>query len=295
MKGSKEVQPEFQMFTYNKLVKNPNWKPSNGEAYFLNQGYSGPTIAKTNPFAPVEATYGKKNRQLTPAGPAPMDAVMAARNMGTQYIDQNGMPVSQPAAINNVNDYINNVNAMQPPEFNAADGGSVPGLGDYISNVNSMGAAPLRPYVSPYASSDRFNGNMRSFEGGLGMLNGMGSFGGILGMSGMRGFNTGFGNPAPTYDQSTGKFSYAAGGRLIEGPGDGVSDSVPAEIHHPNGPPQKARLSAGEYVIPAVAVSKLGNFIPGEGAKKLDAMVTRIEKMATPRGKDLKADRFLPA
>jgi hypothetical protein len=217
-----------------------------------------------------------------------MDAVMAARNMGTQYIDQNGMPVSQPAAINNVNDYINNVNAMRPPEFNAADGGSVPGLGDYISNVNSMGAAPLRPYVSPYASSDRFNGNMRSFEGGLGMLNGMG-----LGMN--AGTNTGYGMSSSKYNPATSTYSYAMGGRLIEGPGDGVSDSVPAEIHHPNGPPQKARLSAGEYVIPAVAVSKLGNFIPGEGAKKLDAMVTRIEKMATPRGKDLKADRFLPA
>lgn len=282
-----EVQPEYQMFTYNNMVKNPNWKPGNGEPYFVNQGFSGPTVTKTNPFAPVAATYDKKHRQLTPAGPAPMDAVMAARNMGNQYIDQNGMPVAHPAAINNINDYINNVNSMQPPEFNAADGGGVPGLGDYISNVNSMGAAPTQPYKAPYATDNRYMGNR--FEGTFG------PFSGGLGL-GMNAFSgSGYGMNYNNYNPSTGRFSYAAGGRLLEGPGDGVSDSIPAEIENPNGPPQKARLSAGEFVIPSMVVAKLGNFNNKAGAQKLMDMVARIEALPTPRGKDLKADRFMPA
>jgi len=69
--------------------------------------------------------------------------------------------------------------------------------------------------------------------------------------------------------------SYSAGGRgrLLRGPGDGVSDSIPAVI----GNKQPARLADGEFVIPARIVSELGNGSTEAGAKQLYAMMDRIQ------------------
>jgi hypothetical protein len=88
--------------------------------------------------------------------------------------------------------------------------------------------------------------------------------------------------------------SYSDGGRLLRGPGDGVSDSIPATI----GGNQPARLADGEFVIPARIVSELGNGSTEAGARKLYAMMDRIKKA---RGKakniaaDTKSDKHLPA
>ena len=89
--------------------------------------------------------------------------------------------------------------------------------------------------------------------------------------------------------------SYSDGGRLLKGPGDGVSDSIPAMI----GNNQPARLADGEFVIPARIVSEIGNGSTDAGARKLYAMMDRIQKA---RGKTLKnvaanskADKHLPA
>lgn len=68
--------------------------------------------------------------------------------------------------------------------------------------------------------------------------------------------------------------SYSDGGRLLRGPGDGVSDSIPAVI----GKRQPARLADGEFVIPARIVSELGNGSTEAGARKLYAMMDRIQK-----------------
>ena len=89
--------------------------------------------------------------------------------------------------------------------------------------------------------------------------------------------------------------SYSDGGRLLKGPGDGVSDDIPAMI----GENQPARLADGEFVIPARIVSEIGNGSTDAGARKLYAMMDRIQKA---RGKTLKnvaantkADKHLPA
>ena len=67
--------------------------------------------------------------------------------------------------------------------------------------------------------------------------------------------------------------SYSDGGRLLKGPGDGVSDSIPATIGHK----QPARLADGEFVIPARIVSELGNGSTDAGARKLYQMMDRIQ------------------
>lgn len=88
--------------------------------------------------------------------------------------------------------------------------------------------------------------------------------------------------PAFTYEGmanggSTGGISdlggYSDGGRLLRGPGDGVSDSIPAVI----GKKQPARLADGEFVVPARIVSELGNGSTEAGARKLYAMLDRIQ------------------
>jgi len=67
---------------------------------------------------------------------------------------------------------------------------------------------------------------------------------------------------------------YSDGGRLLRGPGDGISDSIPAMI----GKKQPARLADGEFVVPARIVSELGNGSTEAGARKLYAMMDRVQK-----------------
>ena len=110
-------------------------------------------------------------------------------------------------------------------------------------------------------------------------------------------------SPAPTDTvtkaagglSSLGGYSAGGRGRLLRGPGDGVSDSIPAII----GRKQPARLADGEFVIPARVVSEIGNGSTEAGARKLYAMMDRVQKA---RGKTLKnvaansrADKYLPA
>ena len=90
---------------------------------------------------------------------------------------------------------------------------------------------------------------------------------------------------------------YSDGGRLLKGPGDGVSDSIPAQI----GDRQPARLADGEFVVPARIVSELGNGSTDAGARKLYGMMDRVQaarKKSIGKNKvatNTKADRHLPA
>jgi hypothetical protein len=92
--------------------------------------------------------------------------------------------------------------------------------------------------------------------------------------------------------------SYSDGGRLLRGPGDGVSDSIPATIGRKQ---QPARLADGEFVVPARIVSELGNGSTEAGAKKLYAMMDRVQRArgkTTGKNKvaaNSRADKYLPA
>jgi hypothetical protein len=91
---------------------------------------------------------------------------------------------------------------------------------------------------------------------------------------------------------------YSDGGRLLKGPGDGVSDSIPATIGRKQ---QPARLADGEFVVPARIVSELGNGSTDAGAKKLYAMMDRVQRArgkTTGKNKvaaNSRADKYLPA
>jgi hypothetical protein len=87
---------------------------------------------------------------------------------------------------------------------------------------------------------------------------------------------------------------YSDGGRLLKGPGDGMSDNIPATI----GSKQPARLADGEFVVPADVVSHLGNGSTDAGAKKLYSMMDKIRRARTGKKKQapaVKANKYLPA
>jgi hypothetical protein len=90
---------------------------------------------------------------------------------------------------------------------------------------------------------------------------------------------------------------YSDGGRLLRGPGDGVSDDIPATI----GQKQPARLADGEFVVPARIVSELGNGSTEAGARKLYAMMDRVQqnrRKTVGKGKvavNSRSEKLLPA
>jgi hypothetical protein len=88
--------------------------------------------------------------------------------------------------------------------------------------------------------------------------------------------------------------SYSDGGRMLKGPGDGMSDNIPATIAGK----QPARLADGEFVIPADVVSHLGNGSTDAGAKQLYAMMNRVRKARTgnsKQGKQIKPSKYMVA
>jgi hypothetical protein len=104
----------------------------------------------------------------------------------------------------------------------------------------------------------------------------------------------------PVYTEENARgMQYAAGGlaemakgRYLGGATDGMADKIPARI----GDKQEARLSHGEFVIPADVVSHLGNGNSEAGAKRLYSMMDKIRTARTgtkKQGKQINPDKFL--
>ena len=93
---------------------------------------------------------------------------------------------------------------------------------------------------------------------------------------------------------------YAAGGiagahkgYYLGGKTDGMADQVPARIDGR----QEARLSDGEFVIPADVVSHLGNGNSDAGAQQLHSMMDGVRKArtgTTQQGKEINPQKFMP-
>ena len=91
---------------------------------------------------------------------------------------------------------------------------------------------------------------------------------------------------------------YASGGiaapRFLSGGGDGMSDSIKANIDGS----QEARLADGEFVIPADVVSHLGNGSSKAGAKQLYSMMDKVRQARTgtkKQGKQINPRKYLAA
>ena len=141
------------------------------------------------------------------------------------------------------------------PTFYAAQGGMVPEYagGGGIQNLYTSGYGPLDEPMQMQVPNQQELSSVPA-AGYLGNSVKMMASGGISSLG-----------------------SYSDGGRLLKGPGDGMSDHIPASI----GGKQPARLAEGEFVIPADVVSHLGNGSTDAGAKQLYAMMSRIRKART--------------
>lgn len=142
---------------------------------------------------------------------------------------------------------------------------------------NFTGATPVQPnpYYRPTGLGYAAGGDVMMYAGG--------SFD-----DEPRGDDQGFG-----YAAGGQLGGYSDGGRMLKGPGDGMSDSIPAVI----GKRQPARLADGEFVVPADVVSHLGNGSTDAGAKRLYGMMDKIRKARTGKKKQapaVKADKYLP-
>jgi hypothetical protein len=144
--------------------------------------------------------------------------------------------------------------------------------------VDGNAAIVAASAVDPNSQGGANGGLMGMAAGGYAVGGGLGALAG----GGQAGYNLG---------------GYSDGGRLLKGPGDGVSDSIPATI----GDRQPARLADGEFVVPARIVSELGNGSTEAGARKLYAMMDRVQKA---RGKttgknrvaaNTRSEKYLPA
>jgi len=96
--------------------------------------------------------------------------------------------------------------------------------------------------------------------------------------------------PVPKY--ADGGLAGMAKGRYLGGATDGMADKIPARI----GGKQEARLSHGEFVVPADVVSHLGNGNSEAGAQRLYAMMDKVRKARTgntKQGKQINPDKFL--
>jgi hypothetical protein len=115
----------------------------------------------------------------------------------------------------------------------------------------------------------------------------IGSNNGIGNQYSMQTAFSGYGGP------DVGVAQYAKGG-MLEGPGDGMSDSLAAQIDGS----QPAALSQGEFVVPADVVSHLGNGSSDAGSKRLYAMMDEVRKARTgteKQGKEINPERYMPA
>lgn len=229
-------------------------------------------------FDPVTKTY--KPKQAAPM--AAVQPIMATTTSGganptldpkvAEFLDRE-TPAERDARMQG----ISNVIGMLSPGsmVNAA----MQGLGALAGNQPTYGGAPVVAM-----------GSDTGFGGGTGDSN----YGGVD--------NTGAAMSAADADaaysaDNYASGGYAAGGKFLRGPGDGVSDSIPATI----GGNQPARLADGEFVVPARIVSELGNGSSEAGARKLYAMMDRVQKARRKTvGKnkvatDSKAEKMLPA
>lgn len=164
---------------------------------------------------------------------------------------------------------------------------------EQMSNANAIGMNTGYPqaditghaYATPWQTPVSENVVQGAADTGVNRISGqMLAEGG--GISGLMTYATGGGI------SSLGK--YSDGGRMLKGPGDGMSDSIPATISNK----QPARLADGEFVVPADVVSHLGNGSTDAGARQLYKMMDKVRTARTGRksqGRQINPKKYMPA
>jgi len=266
-----------------------------GRGAFMNQLGGGSGLLKTGLAAAAPALLTSGNQ---PTSGATDDKVMPQRLQYNSGIATNPFPQPDVPGYGDMGQNFGrqqnyfptagfqNITAEQAKQMRGYAGG---GPVEAMSNANALGANTGYPqadigghaYATPWQTPVSQNVVHGAADTGVNSMTGeMNEFakGGLSSASAHLG-------------------DYSDGGRLLKGPGDGVSDSIPATI----GNKRPARLADGEFVVPARIVSELGNGSTEAGARKLYAMLDRVQaarKKSIGKGKVAKnrrADKLLPA
>jgi len=219
---------------------------------------------------------------------------------GTPQSYQDAVAAQQDALAQSQNQALNAMSGRQETQMNAEPGSfsgvapaapaGVEGLGTGDGGLGGGGGRSA-------GDGTGAGGNQSGNESGEGLGTGDGGMGGGGGRSAGDSPLAHGGLTALAQGGMYNLGDYSDGGRLLRGPGDGVSDSIPATI----GKKRPARLADGEFVVPARIVSELGNGSTEAGARKLYAMMDRIQaarRSSIGKGKVAKnsrADKYLPA
>jgi len=177
--------------------------------------------------------------------------------------------------------------------------GNAPDTSASSQNIANQANSDSPFSTTPYNPVGASGVDLGIGEGSGGFGSDIGGFGSDFGDSGKAGENPrahgGYIHAMAAGGLGSFPDTYAAGGKLLRGDGDGMSDSIPAVIG--GNRPQRAALADGEFVIPADVVSHLGNGSTEAGSKKLYAMMDKVRMARTgnpKQGKQINPDKYLP-
>ena len=302
-----------------------------GQNSLYNPGVINPNIAKLGYLPQGQSAFigqqwnpGQYTQQYPgiPASQNPAGTIGAKAGglMSLRHFDQGGSTSPAPSmsnALSGMNDYYKNMlnsSTTQGPMTPTITTPSPDAMNAYLARSTQMvtpqsqsqpTVADVTPPPTTAPGGVPPGIDMSKIQQYLSGRGGMGGMGGTY--------------PTYTYDPATGQYTqtgggmegrlggfhmaqggltpnYAAGGKLLHGHGDGMSDDIPAVITGQK--PQRAALADGEFVVPADVVSHLGNGSTNAGAKRLYAMMDKVRQARTgnpKQGRQINPNRFMPA
>jgi hypothetical protein len=292
-----EAEGNIREYEYSQAV-NPNFGMP-GQSYYT-QTYTPGAVTPVSEYgyaeggiAQIQGPYTRQQRPVDPAvGAYNQELMQRARQ---EYL-QTPAPGAFRSALPNQGVYDPQAGAAfkQAQEARAAaaaDAAKTPSVGGYSYDAATQQFTQMEPTPSEFEKMKEEMDRMRNeFGGGFNpYYSDSGGDGGFDDPGNDPGNDPGGGVPGGQSDSPShaaggvirmangGMYnlgSYSDGGRLLRGPGDGVSDNIPATIEGG----QPARLADGEFVVPARIVSELGNGSTEAGARQLYAMMDRVQK-----------------
>ena len=258
-------------------------------------GYKGKVKDYTAVSAPIN--YNDPNRrpgaggrqyftptQYVPSG-GDVAAARAAANEQAQGILSAYTPAAAPTSKWNATNAAATPWARTNPATSTGITAAAPAFETPEQRAQKFGAAIPEAIKFPERAESEILSNLRQGE--------IGSSPTHLGLGFGEGINMANNNPNVAVPKATGGILEAAKGRYLRGETDGMADKINTSIDNR----QPAKLSHGEFVIPADVVSHLGNGNSDAGAKKLYQMMDKIRIARTgtkKQGREIDADRFLP-
>jgi len=152
-------------------------------------------------------------------------------------------------------------------------------LGALVGGPKMAGQLVLQSVMNPNLSgSDLMGGIMQEYLRKQDAVR----FENVMSPTEMAQYDTGERRPdyTGTVLPDTPRVQMSAMGGMIDGPGTGTSDSIPATIYQNGGPVQEARLSDGEFVMTADAVRGAGDGDRDVGAANMYRMMNQFEGAA---------------